>query len=515
MANTTTSVVAFSILSPDTSLSYDHIKLRLEEYRTLLSSDSDAIELSTENGKTVICRKQANEMEEYLDQAEILLRNVVQSRDISTLVILHHLRGLTKVLDSLKLYDECRLTGNCALDLAEALGRRSLEFRQEQAETIALIAGLSVYQPRARTLFIQAISICEEVVANNPSHSNKYALLVVLERAGYWAPGDLRAQWLGHAIRLMTKELPPSTVHPDIRCVIYSNYGNGFERLKQYTRAVEAYDEAISIRRILATNNTARHNLYLARVLRHKGKALTGLGKGVDAIVAYTEALEICTAMSAQDPLQYNELMAKTLTSYGTALKMLNQFSEAVAVEKQAVSLFRNLAQTGHECTKLLCHALQNYGGTCLAIGKHAESVHAYQGAILLKRALAATDFEEISLLRSLHGIARAFHALGKHAEANAAANEALEMNNGRVLEICPYAPDFQSCFVCRRAIALNVSQPLPFLLANSSSRPAEDHGAKVSPSPAQTPKPTRETVSVPVHKRRQKILGLFRQNRA
>jgi len=214
VANTTTSTVAFSILSPDASLSYDRIKLRLEEYRTLLASDSDTIELSTENGKTVICRKQANEMQKYLDRAENLLRDVVQSRDISTLVVLDNLRGLTKVLDNLKLYDECRLTGDCALGLAEALGRRSLEFRQEQAETLSLIAGLSVYRPRARTLFIQAISICEEVVENNASHSNKFTLLIVLSRAGYWASDHLCAQWLGRAVQLMTKELPPTMVHP-------------------------------------------------------------------------------------------------------------------------------------------------------------------------------------------------------------------------------------------------------------------------------------------------------------
>ena len=122
MANPTTSIVTFSILSPDASLSYDRIKLRLEEYHTLLASDLDTIELATENGKTVLCRKQTNKMEEYLDQAEILLQNVVQSHDISTLVVLHHLRDLAEVLDDLKLYDECRLTGNCALDLTEALG---------------------------------------------------------------------------------------------------------------------------------------------------------------------------------------------------------------------------------------------------------------------------------------------------------------------------------------------------------------------------------------------------------
>ena len=74
--------------------------------------------------------------------------------------------------------------GHFALDLAEALGRQSLEFRREQAETIALIAGLSVYQPRARTLFIQAVSIMEEVVASHGSDSNKKSFFDVLHIAG-------------------------------------------------------------------------------------------------------------------------------------------------------------------------------------------------------------------------------------------------------------------------------------------------------------------------------------------
>ena len=89
MANTATSIVTFSILSPDASLSYDRIKLRLEEYHTLLASDSDTIELSTEKGKIVIYQKQGKEIQQYLDQAEKFLRDVVHSRDTSTLVVLH------------------------------------------------------------------------------------------------------------------------------------------------------------------------------------------------------------------------------------------------------------------------------------------------------------------------------------------------------------------------------------------------------------------------------------------
>jgi len=459
VANPTTSIVTFTVLSPDASLSYDRIKLRLEEYHTLLASDSDTIELSTENGKTVICRKQANEMEEYLDEAEILLRNVVQSRDISTLVVLHHLRDLARVLDNLKLYDECRLTGNCALDHAESLGRQSVEFRHEQAETLALIAGLSVYQPRARTLFIQAISICEEVVENNASNSNTHKLLLVLEGAAHWALDHLTAlssQWRERAIQLMTEELPLTMVDPHFRSVVYHNYGNGLHELKQYSNAFEAYHEAVSIRRTLANNDPAKYNFFFAQTLMNMGIALDDIGKYDDAIVAYKEALEICTTMSTQDPLRYNKLRANTLLNYDVTLQNLNQVSEASVVGKQAISLLRDLAQTGNECKSLLCDALHNYGVSCASLGRHAEAVLAYQESIALRRALAATDsVDEKHLMSALHNIANSFHALDKYHEANTAATEFLERNHGRVrvFEICRYAPDFSACFVCQRGV--------------------------------------------------------------
>ena len=519
VANTTTFLVTFSILSPDASLSYDRIKLRLEEYRTLLASDSDTIELSTENGKTVICRKQANEMEAYLDQAEILLRDVVQSRDISTLVVLYHLRDLAKVLDNLKLYDECRLTGDCALDLAEALGRRSLEFRQEQATTLALVAGLSVYQPRARTLFIQAVSICEEVVANNASYSNKYVFLFVLGRAGSSTSDALSLQWLERAIQLMTKELPPEMVHPEHRCVIYYNYGLGLSHLKQYSNALEAYHEAISIHRTLVDNTSAKSNLYLAKTFGSMGVTLRDLGKYDDAIVAYKEALDICTTMSAQDPLQYNKVIAMTLVSHGITLDVTNQVSEAAVVKKQAVSLWRDLARAGNECTNWLCVALHNYGYSCNLLGQHAEAVLAYQESILLQRALAAANpEEEIYLIRALHFIANSFHALGKHADANDAASEGLERNHGKVVGCCIYAPDFKACFVCQRGTIPDTLQndlpPLPSLRA-VSPRPAEDPEADAPLTPAETTNATGGTENTLVHRKRDKVLGLFRRNRA
>jgi len=210
-------------------------------------------------------------MEQFLDQAEMLLRDVVQSHDISTLIILHRLRDLAEVLDNLKLYGECRLTGDCAIDLASALGRRSPEFRHEQAETLSLIAGLSVYQPRARSLFIQAVSVCEEEVANKASDPNKYKLLIVLHRAGFWASGRQRVQWLEPAVRLMAKDLPPKMVDPGLRSAIYNNYGNGLYALGQYANAMEAFQKAISLYRRWVINNPVKYNYNLVETLANVG----------------------------------------------------------------------------------------------------------------------------------------------------------------------------------------------------------------------------------------------------
>ena len=232
------------------------------------------------------------------------------------------------------MYDECCLTGNFTLDLAEALGPWLLEFRQEQAETLALIAGLTVYQPCAHTLFIQATTVCEEVVANNASHSNKLRLLLVLDRAGYWASGHLCAQWLECAVQLMTKELPPTMVHPALCSVIYYNYRSGLCNLKQYLDALQAYHKTISISLTLVTSNLTKYNLLLAQTLTNMGNTLGDLGKYDDAIVVYKDALEICTNMANQDPLQYNGVMARTLYGYGITLMSLNRVPEAAEMEK-------------------------------------------------------------------------------------------------------------------------------------------------------------------------------------
>jgi len=449
VANTTPSAVTFSIFSPSTALAYDRIRLRLEEYRRLLASDADTIELPTENGKIVICRKEASGMEPLLDQAESLLRDIVQSRDTSMSEILHRVRELAKVLDILKLGEECRLAGDNAVKLAVVLGKQSPEFRREQADTLAFIAGLSAYRPRACTLFSRAITICEEEVNKDPSVGSKMRLFTVLTRAGCWSQDhpDRGAQWLKRAVQLINAELPSTMVPPYLRSIIYNTYGKYLSELRQYADAVEAYRNAVSIQYTLVSNDPVKHTSSLVLSFMTMGKSHCNLGEYHDAIAAYKAAEDQCRAASAQDPLHYNALLAQILHQYGITLSNLNQVSEAAGVQKEAISHFRST-----EDTTLLCSALHNYGTSCHNLGNHRAAVDAYTESIRLALSLADTDLAT-KLVYGFHNMANSLHALGDHDRAYAAASKALETNQWKVLQHCRYAPRFSSCYVCRGGI--------------------------------------------------------------
>ena len=402
-------------------------------------------------------------MKPFLDEAENLLRAVLQcldlptavfqSRDVPTLVLLHHLCDLAKVLDNLKLSDECRLTGNCALELAEDLVRRSPEFGNEQAKTLAFIAGLSVYQPSARDFFIRAVSICERLVADDASNSNKAHLLVVLYRAGEWTHDDpaLCVQWLGLALRLMNEYERPSTmVVGYFFGNLYYSYGNGLSRLGQYDQSIEAYQEALSIYRTLAKGHPGKYIHKLAQILQSMGKSFDCLEKYQDAVVAYLEAIGFLRAMSAQDPLLCNAVLAYTLHTCASALFNASppRISDAAKLEKEAVSLFRDLAETQGASPDDLCACLHSYGFYCQWLEQYAEAVIAYQELIRLWGAWA--NGPTVSLVVALYYMANSLDALGRSTEANAAARKAREMGVGIMKGICLLYPPY---FVCRESI--------------------------------------------------------------
>ena len=366
----------------------------LEEYSQRLQSDSPTIEFSTEQGKTIVCRNQATEIEGHLESAKKLLQNMIEAKDVPTLDAIHRLRDLAGVLDQLKLQEECLVVGDCAIKLAQALGLRAVELQLVSAETISHIAGLDVYKPRTRPLFIHAISTCEASVIEGGSDSAKLTLLRVLNRAGACTANypTLCAQWLSRAIDII-EELPSAMVTDEHRGMTYTLYGVSQLKLEDYPKALAAEEHAVALNRTLASKyDEIRHKLNLAVSLRLCGHAFVKMGHLEDAFRVQGEAVSLLRASvlhGAREELR-NKNLATALQGYGTLLFKMGRHENALNAQREAVSLYRALTVHGHERLRAdLALALQLYSLKQFEMGRHEDALNLQREAISLLRAFA------------------------------------------------------------------------------------------------------------------------------
>jgi len=424
-------------------------------------------------------------MEEFLQKAQTLLQQMVDSRDAPTIVVARRLRDLAIVLDRLSLSAECVLVSHCALNLTSAIAPWSLELQLQYAETLALIAKLSPYQPHARTLFLRAISLCEKVVAKDGSHSNKKSLLGILDRAGYWSTEhpDLGVQWLGQAIRIMTTELPSVMVNDYTRSRIYLYHGNRLSGLGRLSEAVAVGQTAISLGRALSGRNPVKGKEILSSALFDLGNTLRELRQYEDSATAFKEALELDRSLLSQDPKSnnYTYNYTSTLVNYGDILFRTNQVAIAVELHQEAVARLSDLVQMDAKYSVHLCRALGSYGKDCYRLGRHSEAILAYEECISLARSLGegGSTKSQIDLIHSLHRMANSLDILGRKSEAEAAASEFFQRNDGKPHKHCKVTTRNRKCFVCGR---LGPSR--------EAASPVVQNGFVLVPSPSQPTQP-------------------------
>ena len=420
--------------------------MRLEEYSQLLNSDSPTIEFSTENGKTIMCRKQAHGMKEQLEQAKDLLQAMIEAKDVPTIEVIHRLCDLANVLDDLKLQEECIVVGDCAMKLARALGSRAVEFQKEEAQTILLIAHLSVSKSRACPLFIQAISIYDAFVIMDDSDIAKATLLRALGIAGAHgqAPAALRAQWLGRAVDLIS-EIPSAMATNEQRGFIYLRYGAALGALKEDSKALMAQEQGVAFYRSLnsvthkgdlsrAVDGNEQHKRKLADALYCYGNTLHAKGHLEDAHGVKQEAISLYRALAVGGNEQHKRKLADSLHNYGITLHDMGHIEDAHSVMQEAISLYHALAVGGNEQHKRkLANALNDYGNVLHVMG-HLEDTHSVrQEAISLYRALAVDENDrehKMNLAGALRNYGITLHDMGHLEDAHGVRQEAISLYN-------------------------------------------------------------------------------------
>lgn len=390
----------------------------LEEYSQILNSDSPTIKFFTKNGKTIVCRKQADEMEVLLEEAKELLQDMVEAKDVPTIKAIHRLRILAGVLDRLGLPEECILVGDCAINLARAFGSRAVEFQKEQAQTISLIAGLGGYRSQACPLFAQAISVCDAFVMEDGSDSAKLTLLEILDHAGprVGRHPALGAQWLSRAMQLIT-ELPSAMVTDELRGSVYLNYGWFLNNLKEDSKALVVRKRAVAIYRSLASGHgRPMHKDALDLTLHKYGGTLYTTGCVEDAPSVARGAISPYHSLAAHGQDEHREGLAIALRCYGGTLHNLGQLKDALRAIQEAVPLFRTLTIHGQdEHSWNLANVLSDYAAVLYNMGHLEDALSVGQEAVPLFRTLAVhgKDGHKRKLANVLHNYRVILHTMG------------------------------------------------------------------------------------------------------
>ena len=380
----------------------------------------------------IVCRKQANKLEDLLKAAKELLQDMIEAKNVPIIEAIHRLRDLARVLDRLKLQEECLVVGDCAINLAQALGLRAREFQWELAWTISFIAGLDAYELRMRPLFIQAISICEASVIEDESNFAKMNLLLVLRYAGTFANNypALSAQWLGRAIDLIA-ELPSAILTDACHSEIYSSYVLSLCKLKQYPKALAAGEHAVALIRSLASkHDEPRYKLVLARTLQVHGRTLGEMGDLGNALDVEHEAVSLLRALHIDGQAEKDSLFG-TLDDYGNILFKMGRLEDELSVQRERVSLCRALVAHREEETErfALAAALASCGRILTKMGLFEDALSVGQEAVSLFRAFVAHgEVQKENLACALQICGRALFKMGLLEDALSVKQEAVSL---------------------------------------------------------------------------------------
>ncbi|MFC5885739.1 tetratricopeptide repeat-containing serine protease family protein [Kitasatospora sp. CM 4170] len=217
----------------------------------------------------------------------------------------------------------------------------------------------------------------------------------------------------------------PAAYESDLADVLIS-LGTRFSELGRWPEALAAEGEAVAIMRRLVPDNPAVHEPGLALALSNLGNFLSDLGRWPEALVAVAKAVEIYRRRAADRPTVLRPQLAMALHNLANHWSDAGDQDTALARMEAAVEIRRELAAelpAVHEQDYAV--SLFNLGVRLRGAGRPVDGVRAVEQALeIYRRPRPGDDRTRGRALALLH-LAGALPALGRGAEARAAAEEA------------------------------------------------------------------------------------------
>ncbi|KAJ7678013.1 hypothetical protein DFH06DRAFT_564613 [Mycena polygramma] len=151
-------------------------------------------------------------------------------------------------------------------------------------------------------------------------------------------------------------------------------------------------------------------------------------GTAARRLIFSKQAVQVYRKLAETDPSISRDL-AWSLHNLGVALYDIGQYEDMVHINKEAVELCRKLAETDPNISKDLASSLHNLGVALTNIGRDEDAAHVDEEAVELRRKLAETD-PNISkdLASSLHSLGFVLCNTGQSEAAACVDKEAVQL---------------------------------------------------------------------------------------
>ncbi len=182
-------------------------------------------------------------------------------------------------------------------------------------------------------------------------------------------------------------------------------------------------------RAALAASGKAEDTVLAAMWVNNLANRQSTLGKRDEALTTAKEAVVLYRTLAETQPDAFKPNLAGTLNTLASSLSNLGKRDEALAAAKEAVTIYRTFAEAQRDSFKpTLAVSLNTLASSLSSLGKHDEALAAAKEAVTLYRTLAETqpDAFKPNFAMSLTNLATRLSDLGKHDEALAAAEEAV-----------------------------------------------------------------------------------------
>jgi tetratricopeptide (TPR) repeat protein len=237
--------------------------------------------------------------------------------------------------------------------------------------------------------------------------------------------------WAASFAAEVAMTLADRTEEPEARAVLRHNGAAYLSAVGRREEALVAAQEAVALRRTLATDRPDAFTPDLAGSLNNLANMLANLGRWEEALAAAQEAADLYRTLATDRPDAFTPDLAKSLNNLANVLSDLGRREEALATAQEAADLYRTLATDRPDAfTHNLAGSLTNLANTLSDLGRREEALAAAQEAADLDRTLATDrpDAFTPDLAMSLNNLAAVLSDLGRSEEALVAAQEAVTL---------------------------------------------------------------------------------------